>query len=478
MTHPTFVTEVESAWNSTTSPKTSPSISGVTGDRIVVIGMSANELTKLNTPTKTGTAHTWTLQQSQAALVDYGTIYVWTTTLTVTESFTVSVTKAGGADFFGISVHQYRDSDGFGTSNKTNAASGAPSLTTSSLSTDSAVVTGVSDWQAVDGTSRTWRSVNGSAMTESSYFRDATMYGLYVGRANAGAAGTETVGLSAPSGQKYVMAYIEVLGTSGGGPTAVAGSDSTALTEGTTQLQRASSVTDSVALTDTSAVQRVSSVSDTEVLSDSTVVVQTNTVVASDSSSLTESITVLRASSVVDSGTIGEAASLSVVSSQVDSSILNEITGLSIVSSQVDAATLSDSSSVSMGESNKTGTDSGTFVETSATLFISSQSTESWSIAEGVTLLGVFSLVDTVAFVESSFAEQVELKSSSDSSTVNDIAAVLELLDIPEEIVYTPLGLDKYSVLPLVIVQQQADALGLRSSKPVNALPLIKRHTN
>jgi hypothetical protein len=79
----------------------------------------------------------------------------------------------------------------------------------------------VADWNAVDGAVRTWRTVNGTAPTsgngfERSYVRDAasmTYYCAYY--PDAGAAGSKTVGLSAPSTMRYVICAVEIKGAQG-----------------------------------------------------------------------------------------------------------------------------------------------------------------------------------------------------------------------------------------------------------------------
>ena len=164
---------------------------------------------------------TWT-QRQQVNVSAYGRAYVWTATATANGSVAVTFTRtAGGTDkHFGGGVVAYRDSAGVGSSAKVNAT-GAPSLSLTTTEADSAVVVANVDWNAVDGASRTWRSVNGSAATELAYGRSAAHHTAYAGRhANVGAAGSKTLGLSAPSGQKYATVAVEVKGSTTAPPTA------------------------------------------------------------------------------------------------------------------------------------------------------------------------------------------------------------------------------------------------------------------
>lgn len=212
-TPPTFVAEYETAWNTTTSPKTA-SVTTAVGDVVVLVGVSADNGAVLSTPTG-GTSLTWTLQQS-VTVASYCRVTLWTATATTAETFTCSVARTGDtAQFWGWNCLRYSGSAGIGASSKTNVSSGAPSLGLTTTGANSAIVIGNADWSASDGASRVWRTV-GAAATEQSYFRDASFYTVYVGRhVDSGTAGAKTVGLSDPSAQKYSIAAVEVLGTSG-----------------------------------------------------------------------------------------------------------------------------------------------------------------------------------------------------------------------------------------------------------------------
>lgn len=207
-TAPTFVAEYETAFNTSTSPKTTASFNAVAGDYLICVGLSEDANFPLSTPTNTQGALTWSLKQS-IVVSSYCTNYIWTAPVTSTMTgMTVSNARASG--HFGINVLHYRDSDGIGTSVKANA-SGAPSISITA-SANSALITSVSDWNAVSGASRTWRTINVAA-TEQSYVLDAGLYGIYVARyTDAGTAGSKTAGLSAPTGMKYSVIALEVLG--------------------------------------------------------------------------------------------------------------------------------------------------------------------------------------------------------------------------------------------------------------------------
>ncbi len=221
MAAPTFVAEYETNetnWtNSNAGVAKTVDVTVSAGDVLTVVGVIEDASFTLATPT--GGGLTYTLAQS-ISITDYCAVYVWTATSAGAQTFTLSVTLTGsGSHLWGLNVLQHSGSDGVGASSKTNTT-GAPSLGLTTTQADSAIVVGVGDWNAVDGTTRTWRTVNGAAATEQTYFRDSSHYTVYVGRhPDAGAAGSKTTGLSAPTGQKYSIVAVEILGTAGGGAT-------------------------------------------------------------------------------------------------------------------------------------------------------------------------------------------------------------------------------------------------------------------
>lgn len=216
-TPPVFAAEYEIAdWDSMSTPKTVSATTGA-GDRLVVLGGSEDQAFTLNTPT--GNSLTYTLAQS-VVVNQYSTAYVWTATDSAGGTgWTLSGSRNGDPARWGFTALRFSGSDGFGASAKTNVASGAPSLSITTTGANSAIAVFVADWNAADGTSRTWRAVNSVTPTagngyERVYFRNSaavTFYAAYY--PDAGAAGAKTVGLSAPSGQKYAIVAVEILGT-------------------------------------------------------------------------------------------------------------------------------------------------------------------------------------------------------------------------------------------------------------------------
>jgi hypothetical protein len=115
--------------------------------------------------------------------------------------------------WWGFSATVVRDHGGVGVPFEADigTGSGAPSAA-ATCSANSLVLCQVNDWNAVDGTSRTWRTINGSPMTETLYFRDSSRHTVYGGYCpDTGAGGSITIGLTAPTGQRYILMGIEIL---------------------------------------------------------------------------------------------------------------------------------------------------------------------------------------------------------------------------------------------------------------------------
>lgn len=223
MAAPTYVSYTETGWGKvSTRTRTTASISVNAGDRLAVFCAAENEVYlggpfNVNFGVSDSGGNSWTAGPNVGP-TDYSESAAFYATAASTGSITVTVafdpTNTPNNFGYGCGVYVFRDSDGFGATASTNAASGAPSVDITTTQANSAVLVIVTDWNAVDGASRTWRT-NAGSLTERVYDRDASTHTYYSGyHADAGAAGTYAVGLSAPSGQKYTIIALEVQGTS------------------------------------------------------------------------------------------------------------------------------------------------------------------------------------------------------------------------------------------------------------------------
>lgn len=218
MAAPTFVAAYNSAYDTITTPKT-VSVTTQAGDIVVVYGGIENGTATLATPTGNGLSYT--LKQSVELDTNWASAYIWTAVDTTGgTNWTLSVSRAGGSVQWGFACLVFRDSDGVGASSKTNVSGAAPSLGITTTQDNSAVVVCNVDWNALDGSSRTWNTVNSITPTngnglETTYAYSSgahTVYGAYYN--DTGTAGSKTVGLSAPGGQKYSIVAVEIKGIS------------------------------------------------------------------------------------------------------------------------------------------------------------------------------------------------------------------------------------------------------------------------
>lgn len=220
MPAPTLVAEYESTFTSVASGTARlTSVTVASGDYLVILGCTP-EAANITLGTPTGGGLTYTLRQSNTTGSNCAT-YAWTAPSASVQTFNVSITSgSGGFGYWGYTVLRYSGSDGIGASSKTVGATGAPSLAVTTTGANSAVAGLTGDWNAVDGASRTWRTINSVTPTsgnggERVYQRDSSAMTCYVASwSDVGAAGSKTTGLSAPSGQKYSMIAVEVLGSS------------------------------------------------------------------------------------------------------------------------------------------------------------------------------------------------------------------------------------------------------------------------
>lgn len=212
VTGPTFIQEAETAYT-TTSPKNTASFDVLAGDVLVAIAFGSDQGLNLSI---SGGSLTWTAEETQDSNnTSLGLIRIWSAVVDSDKSMTVTISNSGSSGTFGTNVFTFRGSDGIGNTASTNngTGSGAPTLNITTASSSSAVVVANADWNAVSGTSRTWRT-NAGTLTEQTYDRNASWHTFYGGyHADAGTAGTYAVGLSAPTGQRYVIGAVEVLGT-------------------------------------------------------------------------------------------------------------------------------------------------------------------------------------------------------------------------------------------------------------------------
>jgi hypothetical protein len=356
VTKPEFITEAETAWD-TTTPKETPSITVQAGDVLIafadceeVSGGTAN----LSTPS--GGGLTWSLVQ-RVLVNSYNETAIWSATATEAKTFKVTFARGATSRRFGGNVLVFRKSGGVGASAKTNVSSGAPTLDITTAKEHSAIVVASGDWNATNGSSRTWRT-NAGALTEQTYQFINGVWTVYGGlHADAGAAAKYAVGLSAPSGQKYSIVAVEVYGQESGGEESKSGTSSISATATAT-------ATGSKQAAGTSAVSASSSASaqGSAARSGSSQVSASASASAQGSKSASASSSVSATSSCSASGSRGAGASSSVSASSSASASgskgglgSSSISASGVLSAQGSKATSSASAIVSAVDASASG---------------------------------------------------------------------------------------------------------------------------
>lgn len=227
VTKPKFIaaTSVATAgFQATTTPKeTEGSLTTAIGDIVVAVAWMDESTGTANLNTPTGLGLTFTLQQ-RVAVKENTEVAIWTAKATEVKTGKVSFSRGAIANKYGGAAYQFRESGGIGIATKTNG-SGEPSLGITTEKENSAIVMAIGDWEAKKGTvEHTYREGAGAFTEETNRFQEG-VYMYYGGfYPSASAPGAKTVGMTKPTGQKYSIIAVEVLGEeAGGGPfTAVA----------------------------------------------------------------------------------------------------------------------------------------------------------------------------------------------------------------------------------------------------------------
>lgn len=217
MAAPTLVTDLDTLFNSTTTPKTTGSFSSLTVGEVLVSALVVeNGLSSPNyTWSNSGTAETWTEATGQGSSTDCF-VQIASTIVTTAQSATVSCARtAGSTAFYGQTTARFSGSDGIGNQAGNNTSQSVSITTTQA---NSGVMVVIGDWDATDwGTTRPWLTVNGQTTQELAYFRDSIHYTLGIAFfPDVGAAGAKTVGLSGLTGT-FTISALEVKGSAGGG---------------------------------------------------------------------------------------------------------------------------------------------------------------------------------------------------------------------------------------------------------------------
>lgn len=215
MAAPTLKARYGMTAESNASPLTVTGVAVAPGDWVVVVALTSDSLRVINAaPTWTG-GNAFGLSASAANVVDYANAYLWTAQATTTSTQTISLSPSAGnagANFVVVRVFVFSAAYGLGGVHAARG-SGLPSGTIPQAYTDSMIVYTVVDWNAVAATSGAFTSNGGAGAPQLDLRLGTGAAGYYSAwYPTPGAPGTKTLGMSAPSGQKWSSVGIEVFG--------------------------------------------------------------------------------------------------------------------------------------------------------------------------------------------------------------------------------------------------------------------------
>ncbi len=215
MAAPNFVAEYPTSFNSDTTPKTAMSAVSINSNDVIVLVSASENYLGVTGETENG-AGSFTNQKVFNAS-DYCYTRASTYIAPANETLTTIVTRSGAIAYFGGNSVIFSGSSGIGASAINNGASGTPSVSITTTQANSAIVVIATDWNAATG-SQTFTSSGGagSPTALTGFPGDNSHYGVAIAYyADAGSAGAKTVGMSAPTGQKWTIAAVEVKGSAG-----------------------------------------------------------------------------------------------------------------------------------------------------------------------------------------------------------------------------------------------------------------------
>lgn len=189
------------------STLTTPSFTPSNGEVIVV--KAASEGTTVPTiGTPTGGSQTYTLR-NDSRTASHCEVALYTAIISGSPgSMTVAVPYTANVGYHSIVVERWSSAQLAATpaTNTTEVGTTTPSTTLTTVAANSVVSWVCGDWNATAGT-RTYRS---SATEDGQHDQSPSFYRSYFAYQTAAAAGSQTMGLTAPTGQIWALVGIEI----------------------------------------------------------------------------------------------------------------------------------------------------------------------------------------------------------------------------------------------------------------------------
>lgn len=189
-----------------TSSLTTSSFAVGAGDVLVVKVASEGNTTVGGTPTSSGI--TFTLRASSSAANNCW-VGLWTAVIAASASITVMSPWSGTGGFHSATTERWSGAKLAATpaTNATQTGTGAPSTTLTTAAANSVVTWANGDWAAIAPGTPAYRS---SATQEALDDHSTADYVAYYAWQSAAAASSQTLGLTAPTGQTWTLIGVEV----------------------------------------------------------------------------------------------------------------------------------------------------------------------------------------------------------------------------------------------------------------------------
>lgn len=206
---------------SNTTTLTTPSFTPATNEIIVIKGCieNSNSGNRYTTPTATGGGITWTKgPENVVANTCYAVIWYGKVT-SGGSAITVSLGGQTVGGWHSMLVERWPTTAliaGTPATNATKTGTGAPSATLTTVANGSVISWANGDWAAVDPVNPSGHTYRSSATEEALHDKSPTTYVAYYAYQQAATAGSQTIGLSVPTGQTWAMLGIEIQDTSSG----------------------------------------------------------------------------------------------------------------------------------------------------------------------------------------------------------------------------------------------------------------------
>lgn len=205
---------VVSAASNTTALSTT-SFTPAVGEVIVVKVVTEQWLSTVGTPSDSQ-GNTYTLRVSSAASSDCW-VGIWTAVASTASANTVTSGTLSTAAWHSMMVERWTNATLAGSPavNGTKTGSGAPSSTITTTGASSVVSWANGDWNANSPTGRTYNTTSATPTEEGIHDKSTGNYVAYYAWQNAASAGSQTIGITAPTGQAWTVLGIEILNVAG-----------------------------------------------------------------------------------------------------------------------------------------------------------------------------------------------------------------------------------------------------------------------